>query len=253
MISPAARSIDALNCGNVFSAAATTFTMIAVTVRLPPAASACFAYFFRSSSSAGDVGEIVLRDVRNGRPGGAQMLRRFSPHRTHRLSLDCPKAREVGQRDGGRGPAADSGARNNPFRVLLHVFDEMRPAVPRALDVGDVDAELARHAADRRRRRAPAGFPAPSLARQPHARRGCRRLLGLILRRGERPRDLRNLRVRLFLVLVATPGLSTGVGRLPSTCCSECAVFRQRVGFRAFAAVACRSLLFRRGPALVDA
>ena len=43
MISSAARSIDELNCGNTFSAAATTFTAIAVTVRLPPAASACFA------------------------------------------------------------------------------------------------------------------------------------------------------------------------------------------------------------------
>ena len=32
-----------LNCGNTFSAAATTFTAIAVTVRLPPAASTCFA------------------------------------------------------------------------------------------------------------------------------------------------------------------------------------------------------------------
>ena len=50
MISPAAMSIDALNCGNTRSAAATTLTAIAVTVRLPPAASTCFAYFLRSSS-----------------------------------------------------------------------------------------------------------------------------------------------------------------------------------------------------------
>ena len=52
MISLAARSIEALNCGNTFSAAATIFTAIAVTVRLPPAASTCFAYLLRSSSSA---------------------------------------------------------------------------------------------------------------------------------------------------------------------------------------------------------
>jgi len=44
-------SIEALNCGNLRSAAAITFTAIDVTVRLPPAASTCFAYFLRSSSS----------------------------------------------------------------------------------------------------------------------------------------------------------------------------------------------------------
>ena len=43
MISPAATSIDELNCGNTFIAAATIFTAIAVTVRLPPAFSACLA------------------------------------------------------------------------------------------------------------------------------------------------------------------------------------------------------------------
>ena len=43
MISPAAMSTDALNCGKTFSADAITFVAIAVTVRLPPAASACFA------------------------------------------------------------------------------------------------------------------------------------------------------------------------------------------------------------------
>ena len=42
-ISSAAMSTETLNCGKAFSAAATTFTTIAVTVRLPPAASTCFA------------------------------------------------------------------------------------------------------------------------------------------------------------------------------------------------------------------
>ena len=43
----AAMSIDELNFGNTLSAVATTFTAIAVTVRLPPAASTCLAYRFR--------------------------------------------------------------------------------------------------------------------------------------------------------------------------------------------------------------
>jgi len=51
MISLVVRSIEALNCGNTFSAAATIFTATDVTVRLPPAVSTCFAYFLRSSSS----------------------------------------------------------------------------------------------------------------------------------------------------------------------------------------------------------
>src|SRR5258706_277103 len=50
MISLAAASIDELNCGNTFSAAAMTLTAIAVTVRLPPAASTCFAKRLRTSS-----------------------------------------------------------------------------------------------------------------------------------------------------------------------------------------------------------
>ena len=42
-ICSAARSIDALNCGNTFRAAATTLVAMAVTVRVPPAASTCLA------------------------------------------------------------------------------------------------------------------------------------------------------------------------------------------------------------------
>ena len=42
MISFEAMSIDELNCGKIFSAAATIFTATAVTVSLPPAASTCF-------------------------------------------------------------------------------------------------------------------------------------------------------------------------------------------------------------------
>ena len=45
-------SSDAANCGNLFTAAASTFNAIAVTVILPPARSAIGEYFLRSSSSA---------------------------------------------------------------------------------------------------------------------------------------------------------------------------------------------------------
>ena len=52
---------------------------------------------------AGDVGQIVLRDVRNRRPRGAQVLGGLAPHGAHRLALDLAPAGEVGQRLGGHG------------------------------------------------------------------------------------------------------------------------------------------------------
>ena len=131
MISSAAMSIDALNCGNTFSAAATTLTAIAVTVRLPPAASTCFAYCLRSSSSAGDVGEIVLRDVRNRRPRRAQVLGGLAPDRAHRLPLDLAPAREVGQRlRAGAPPPPRAAPATSRFACAFTSSTEMRPPAP---------------------------------------------------------------------------------------------------------------------------
>ena len=132
MICSAARSIDALNCGNTFSAAATTFSAIAVTVRLPPAASTLFAYFLRSSSSAGDVGQVVLRDVRDRRPRRGQVLGRLAADGAHRLAIDRAPPAEVGQRLGGRGRAGALFAAP-VTSVLVYAFTssiEMRPLGP---------------------------------------------------------------------------------------------------------------------------
>ena len=51
-ISPAAVSMDELNCGKIFSAAATTFTAIPVMVMVAPPASGCLVNRFRASSSS---------------------------------------------------------------------------------------------------------------------------------------------------------------------------------------------------------
>ena len=61
-------SIDALNCGNCFSAAATIFSATAVTVSLPPAVSTCGRVLLPERLERGDVGLVVLRDVRDRVP-----------------------------------------------------------------------------------------------------------------------------------------------------------------------------------------
>ena len=207
-------SIDALNCGNTFSAAATTFTTIAVTVRLPPAASACFAYFFRSSSSAGDVGEIVLRDVRNRRPRGAQVLGRLSAHRAHRLALDLAPAREVGQRDGGAAAAAADCRRSQ--QSASRAPSRRRPRCGRS-------ARCPGPRRCRRRARAPcagptappgpAASPAPSRLGRRHARRGdVDDLLGSLCGAGHGRAACAAFASRLCRWSSSTtPGLSTGV------------------------------------------
>src|SRR6185436_15688750 len=101
---------------------------------------------------AGDVGEVALGDVRDGRPGGAEVLRGLAPHGAHRLALDLAEAGEVGQRLRARRPAARAGAEQT-LGVLLDVLDRDASAGTAAVDLIDVDAELARHPAHRRRRR----------------------------------------------------------------------------------------------------
>jgi hypothetical protein len=52
MISADCMSTEALNCGNCFTAVATTLTRIAVTVSLPPCFSTSAPYFLRSASTS---------------------------------------------------------------------------------------------------------------------------------------------------------------------------------------------------------
>ena len=153
MISSAAMSIDALNCGNTWSAAATTFTAIAVTVRLPPAASTCFAYFLRSSSSpvmsarshcvtCGIVAQAALRCSAVLRRTARIGCRSTSPQRLKSGSA----ARHV--------PLAQvAGGGDQTLRVALDVLDRDAPVGPGALHFADLDAELARHPPHRRRGR----------------------------------------------------------------------------------------------------
>ena len=134
MISSAARSIDALNCGNAFSAAATTFTAIAVTVRLPPAASASFAYFFRSSSSAVTSARSCCVTWGIVRQADAQVLGGLPPHRAHRLPLDFAPAREIGQDGTGRRRRRRRGPRPRAAACACALTSsiEMRPSDPGA-------------------------------------------------------------------------------------------------------------------------
>ena len=118
-------SIETLNCGNTFSAAATTLTAIAVTVRLPPAASACSRVALAQLLEPRDVGEVVLRDVRNRRPrhgsDAAAVLRR-----TARIGCRSTSPQRVKSGSGSaaarRRPAARAPG-DQPLRLCLHVVD----------------------------------------------------------------------------------------------------------------------------------
>ena len=120
-------SIDALNCGNCFTAVASTLTSMAVTVRLPPAFSTCSWNFLRSSSIA--VMSALSNCVTCGMvvPRVAEMLRRLAADVAHRLPLDLAPLLEVGQRRAaarGCAAAARAGradAAQDPPRVLLDV------------------------------------------------------------------------------------------------------------------------------------
>ena len=79
--------------------------------------------FLAELFEAGDVGEIALRDVRNRRPGRAQVLRRLAPDGAHRLPLDAAPAREIGKRHAGGGAAAAGAAGDQPLHVRFHVLD----------------------------------------------------------------------------------------------------------------------------------
>src|SRR6185503_14505682 len=116
-------------------------------------------------------------------------------------ALDLAEAREVGQRLRARRPAARAGAEQT-LGVLLDVLDRDASAGPAAVDLVDVDAELARHPAHRRRRR-----------RRRHVARGRGRL-------GGRPRaavDVDHLAIVLrtlaCLIACLRPRLRVGVLR----------------------------------------
>ena len=125
---------------------------MAVTVSLTPSFSARARGALRNSSTPRDVGLVVLRDVRR-LPGGGQMLGRLAADVRHRPHVDRAPLREVRQRRAGRGrAAARAAARHDALHIRGHVVLADSAARARTRDVGDVHAEFARVAPDRRRR-----------------------------------------------------------------------------------------------------
>ena len=105
---------------------------------------------------AGDVGLVVLRDVRDRRPRVREVLGGLAadvaPSAAARPRPTCAKSGSAGDGaaapdDGGAAPPPDITCRTYPFTSST----EMRPPGPVPGTWRDVDAELARDAADRRR------------------------------------------------------------------------------------------------------
>ena len=175
----------------------------------------------------------MLGDVRDRVPGVAEVLRRLAADVAHRLALDLAPLGEVGQRLAAHA-VSDAGAACGaepvitPFDVRLQVLDADAAALAAAGHLADVDAELARHAPHRRRRRrAPAHWLRPRRLRRGCGAAGC----------GRAPRLMSTTSPRFWLAASSSRAV----------CASGCvglsfaAVFR-----RAFGAAAGRLRLGRR-------
>ena len=102
-----------------------------------------------------DVGLVVLGDVRNDVPGVAEMFRRFPADVAHRLAFNLAPFREVRERLCGRHPCSSGPTtftRHHAADVRLHVFGTDASTGPAAREARNVNAQLARQAAHRRRR-----------------------------------------------------------------------------------------------------
>ena len=223
MISSVAMSIEALNCGNVFSAAATTLTAIAVTVRLPPAASASFEYFFRSDSSAVTSARSFCVTCGIVRQAAAHVLRGLLADTAHRLALDLAPAGEIRKRLRCRPVRRRAPPSRPAAGVCLDVFGRDPSVRTGAVHFLDLDAQLPGHPPHRWRGRSRRRLRRPGGRRRrvatgartaadidDVARRGGRsrrsrafdRNAGILIRRfrGRRRIDL------LFLPLLSRPG-----------------------------------------------
>ena len=138
MIDSVAASIDALNCGNFFSAVA----MILVSDRGDRELAARALGLGRRTSGGSlehrHVRLVELRDVRNGGPGVTQVLGGLAPDAGHRLALDLAPLGEVGQRGPRRRARARRGrqraaaeAAHDLARELFDVFFGDAPAADR--------------------------------------------------------------------------------------------------------------------------
>ena len=95
-----ATSIDALNCGNTFSADAITLSGNRRDRQLPAGGFDPLRVLLPQPLEFRDVGLVALRDVRHRSPGAGHPLGRLAANGAHRLALDLAPLREVRQRDG---------------------------------------------------------------------------------------------------------------------------------------------------------
>ena len=143
-------STDALNCGNLFRAAAMTFSAMAVMVSLPPAFSATFAYFCRSFSSS--VMSDLSHWVTSGMVAHAAESRSAVTRRMLRIGCTSTSPHWV---KSGNDVAGRPSTRPPPppvstdLRIALHVVDGNAATRPTAVYLRDVHAQLARRAARR--------------------------------------------------------------------------------------------------------
>ena len=105
-------STELLNCGNFLSAAARTFSAMAVMVSLPPAFSAVFAYFWRSFSSS------VMSDLSHWVTWGmvAQAVDKRSAVTRRMLRIGCTSTSPHWEKS-GNGPLDTRAAGPPPLPV----------------------------------------------------------------------------------------------------------------------------------------
>ncbi len=97
------------------------------TIEVPSSVAGTVAEIKIKSGDKVTIGQVVLRDVRNRRPCGAQVFGRLAPDGAHRLPIDLAPPGEIRKRfgvRGGRGAASRAGraGRDQVLRVRLHVL-----------------------------------------------------------------------------------------------------------------------------------
>src|SRR5262249_26130965 len=92
-----------------------------------------------------NVGQVVLRDMRNGAPRQVHQLRRTTADRVKRLPFDLTPAAEV--RECGRWAAARSRRRSGCklANIVLDVLLRDASATSGAVDLAQINAEFAGH------------------------------------------------------------------------------------------------------------
>jgi len=136
-------SIDELNCGKALSGG-DDLERDASDGQLAAGCFRALRVLLADLLELGDVGLVVLRDVRDRGPRFRETLRRFLTNRSQRHPFDVAPLAEIGQWRCRHAPAATE---DDSSRGRMHVVDRDAPAGPCAFDCRQVDAEFARVAA----------------------------------------------------------------------------------------------------------